>query len=89
MFLRTLALVALGWSLACPADATPLLVKGSAVATAPFASARLKLRKEGIDIRVDAESNSSAAIAAVGERQADCAACDPPCYARGAGGLPG
>jgi phosphate transport system substrate-binding protein len=63
-------LVALLAGSGLPASAEVLLLHGSANTTAPFVAAVPKLRELGIELKIDSRGNSSSAIAAVAEGQA-------------------
>src|ERR1700744_1199189 len=63
---------------AASASAHPLIVRGSANATAPLIAATSKAEEKGIAWRFDSESNTSQAIYALGTAQADIAATTRP-----------
>ena len=72
----------LGWAallLSTGAEAAePVRIAGSERATAPFVTAIPMLREQGIELSINAESNSSAAIAQVGQGTVDCGATTRP-----------
>lgn len=64
--------------LAATAVAEPLRIRGSTTATAPLFSVASKLRDVGVRMQIDSDSNTSAAIASLGEGGADVAIATRP-----------
>ncbi len=75
MFLRPLVLALF---LAGPLAAEVVIVKGSAISTAPLVAAAPKLKELGIELKMDSEQNTSSAIASLGAGLAQIAVATRP-----------